>query len=175
MNALAPLTVAAVMTPEVRSWIGRTTELMPLPEPIALSDVRRYVEATGDRNPLWLDDEAAWAAGYRARVVPPMMVIDLSWRLKSSDAGRLWHKVPLPPAYIDTRNADTEIEWLNSVHIGDHLALRHRITDIVAKEGRRGLGVYISRETEYRVLGGDLAALVRQTVVRFPSARVEKD
>ena len=66
------LSVATVLTPEVRSWIGRATELMPLPEPIALSDIRRYVEATGDRNPLWLDDEAARAAGYRARVVPPM-------------------------------------------------------------------------------------------------------
>jgi acyl dehydratase len=165
--------IDAVITPEVRSWIGRTTELMPLPEPVGESDVRRFVEATGDRNPLWLNDKAARAAGYKSRVVPPMMVIDLSWRLKNSDEGRLWHKIPLPPEYIDTRNADTEIEWLTSVHIGDHLALRHRILDITAKPGKRGLGVYIARETEYRILNGPIAALVHQTVVRFPSAPME--
>lgn len=164
----------SVITSEVLSWIGRTTALLPLPEPISASDVRRFIEATGDRNPLWLDDDAARAAGYKSRVVPPMMIIDLSWRLKDSVAGRMWHQIPLPPAYIDTRNADTEIEWLNTVYIGDHLALRHRIVDIVAKQGRRGLGVHISRETEYRVVNGDLAALVRQTVIRFPSQRLER-
>ena len=42
-----------------------------------------------------------------------MMVIDLGWRIKSSDEGRLWHRIPLPPQYIDTRNADNEIEWLS--------------------------------------------------------------
>jgi len=166
--------IDAVITPEVRAWIGRTTELLPLPEAVSASDIRRYVEATGDRNPLWLDDAAAQAAGYRSRLLPPMMVIDLSWRVKNNDNGRLWQDIPLPPAYIDTRNASTEIEWLESVHIGDHLALRHRINDIVAKQGRRGLGVYISKQTEYRVLGRGVAAIVRQTVVRFPSERVEK-
>jgi acyl dehydratase len=166
--------IDAVITPEVRAWIGRTTDLLPLPEAVSASDIRRYVEATGDRNPLWLDDAAARAAGYRSRVVPPMMVIDLSWRVKNNDTGRLWQDIPLPPVYIDTRNASTEIEWLDSVHIGDHLALRHRIDDIVAKQGRRGLGVYISKQTEYRVLGAAVVAIVRQTVVRFPSERMEK-
>jgi acyl dehydratase len=166
--------IDAVITPEVRSWIGRCSDLLLLPEPVGASDVRRYVDATGDRNPLWLDDAAARAAGYRSRLVPPMMVIDLSWRVKNSDNGRLWQDIPLPPAYIDTRNANAEIEWLASVHIGDHLALRHRIDDIVAKPGRRGLGVYIAKQTEYSVLGGTTVAVVRQTVVRFPSQRLER-
>jgi acyl dehydratase len=163
----------AVITDEVRSWIGRTTELMPLPEEISASDVRRYVEATEDRNPLWLDDEVARAAGYRARVVPPMLVIDLIWRLKHSELGRLWDKIPLPPNYVDTRNADTEIEWIEPVHIGDRLSIRHRIVDIVARQGRRGLGVYITRETEYLRHDSLLLARVHQTVVRLPKAKAE--
>jgi acyl dehydratase len=162
-----------VITDEVRSWIGRTTEAMELPEDISASDVRRYVDATGDRNPLWLDDEAARAAGYQARIVPPMMVVDLGWRLKASEEGRLWHHVPLPPEYIDTRNADNEIEWLGEVYVGERLSIRHRITDIVARQGRRGLGVYITRETEFRAQDRRLVARVRQTIVRFPKARVE--
>lgn len=162
------LTEADVITQDVRSWIGRASEVMPLPEAIEAVDVRRYVEATGDRNPLWLDDAAARAAGYRARVVPPMMVVGLSWRL--ADAGRLQHQVPLPPVYSDTRNAELEIEWLETVYVGDRLALCHRITDIVAKRGKRGLGVYITRETDYLAADGRPVARTRQTTVRFPRA-----
>jgi 3-oxo-4,17-pregnadiene-20-carboxyl-CoA hydratase alpha subunit len=164
--------VDAVITDEVRTWIGRTTELMSLPEEVAASDVRRYVEATGDRNPLWLEDEVARSAGYRGRVVPPMLVIDLVWRLKSTDAGRMTDRVPLPPNYIDTRNVETDMEWLEPVYIGDRISIRHRIRDIVARSGRRGVGVYMTRETEYVRADGRLVARMSQTVARFPKATV---
>jgi acyl dehydratase len=164
--------VDTVITDETRAWIGRSSELMPLPEEVAASDVRRYVEATGDHNPLWLDDEAARSAGYRGRVVPPMLVIDLVWRLKDTDAGRMTDRVPLPASYIDTRNVETEMEWLEPVYIGDRISVRHRIRDIVARRGRRGLGVYISRETEYVRADGRLLARMLQTVARFPKATV---
>jgi acyl dehydratase len=167
MSETRELTEADVITDAVRAWIGYTSEPQPLPEEIAAVDVRRYVEATGDRNPLWLDDEAARAAGYRARILPPMMVVGLSWRL--GDGSRAQHQIPLPEIYSDRRNAGLEIEWLGPVYVGDRLVLQHRITDIVARSGRRGLGVYITRETEYRRAGDDTpVARVRQTTVRLP-------
>lgn len=55
-----------IITDELRSRIGRTTPLLSL-ELMSPSDVRRYVDATGDANPLWLDDEFAWSQGYRGR------------------------------------------------------------------------------------------------------------
>ena len=58
------------------------------------------------------------------------------------------------------------------VYVGDTLVLTHRITDIVARAGRRGLGVYITRQTEYRTGDGRVVALLRQTVVRFPKTAV---
>ena len=165
--------IDAVLTPEVRSWVGQTSEPIPLPEPVSASDLRRYINATADRNPLWLDDEFAKAAGYRARVLPPMMIIELSWRLQEAEGGRLWHhNIPLPPNYIDTRNAENEIEWLGEVYIGERLVLTHRVADIVARPGRRGLGVYITRETEFRTDDGRIVARLRQTVVRFPKTAV---
>lgn len=165
--------IDAVLTPEVRSWVGQMSEPIALPEPVSASDLRRYINATGDRNPLWLDDEFAKMVGYKARILPPMMVIDLSWRLQEGEDGRLWHhNIPLPPNYIDTRNAENEIEWLSEVYVGETLVLTHRVTDIVARGGRRGLGVYITRETEFRTVDGRIVARLRQTVVRFPKAAV---
>jgi 3-oxo-4,17-pregnadiene-20-carboxyl-CoA hydratase alpha subunit len=166
--------IDAVINEEVRSWIGRATELMPLPEEIAAADIRRYVDATADRNPLWLDDEAAHSAGYRGRLVPPMLVIDLVWRLKNTDAGRMTDRVPLPANYLDTRNVETDMEWLEPVHVGDRISIRHRIRDIVGRPGRRGLGVYITRETEYLRADGRVVARVLQTVARFPKATMER-
>lgn len=163
----------AVLNDEVLAWIGRATDLMPLPEEISASDVRRYIEATGDRNPLWLDDEAARSAGYRDRVVPPVLLIELLWRLKKTDAGRMTDRVPLPENYIDTRNVDGEIEWLEPAYVGDRISIRHRIKDIVGRNGRRGFGVYITRETEYVRGDGRILARMKQTVVRFPKAVAE--
>jgi acyl dehydratase len=171
-HAVQTTDVDAVITDETRTWIGRSSELMPLPEEVAASDVRRYVEATGDHNPLWLDDEAARSAGYRGRVVPPMLVIDLVWRLKNTDAGRMTDRVPLPGNYVDTRNVETDMEWLEPVYIGDRISIRHLIRDIVARPGRRGVGVYITRETEYVRADGRPAARMLQTVARFPKATV---
>ena len=59
----------SIITPELRDWIGRKTPLREL-EIISAADVRRYVDATGDANPLWLDDDFARAAGYRGRLLP---------------------------------------------------------------------------------------------------------
>lgn len=169
-----PAELDVVITPEVRSWIGRASEPMALPEPVSASDLRRYINATGDRNPLWLDDDFAKAAGYRARILPPMMVVDLSWRLQEAEGGMLWHHhIPLPPSYIDARNAENDMEWLGEVYVGETLVLTHRVTDIVARAGRRGLGVYITRETEFRTGDGRAVARLRQTVVRFPRTPVD--
>ncbi len=46
----------SLITEELRGWIGRATSLRLL-ELLTFSDIRRYVDATGDANPLWLDDD----------------------------------------------------------------------------------------------------------------------
>ena len=51
----------SIITPELRSWIGRKTPIWPL-EVMTAGDVRRYVDATGDANPLWLSDDFARGA-----------------------------------------------------------------------------------------------------------------
>ena len=171
--AAATAETDAVLTGEVRSWIGRETDLLPLPDEISSSDVRRYLEATGDQNPLWRNDDAARAAGYRARVVPPMLLIELVWRLKNTDEGRMTDKVPLPPAYTDTRNVDNEIEWLEPAYVGDRISIRHRIP-------RHRLPVRPARAWRLYHAGnricavrGRLLARAMQTVARFPKAAVE--
>ena len=63
----------SLITEKLRGWIGRTTSLRPL-EILTVADIRRYVEVTGDANPLGLDDEFARSMGYHGRPLPPLLV-----------------------------------------------------------------------------------------------------
>lgn len=162
----------SIITDDLRSWIGRTAGPFSLPEQVSASDVRRYLDATGDANPLWLDDEVARGAGYRGRIVPPMLVIELYRRVSGATGagdGNLWEGLPLPESYTDTRNAGAEIEWLQPVYLGDRLTVWHRITDIVARQGRAGLGVYLTRESEFRREDGEVVVRLRATTVKLPA------
>ena len=165
--------IEAMLTDEVKSWIGRTTELLTIPEEVSASDLRRYLDATGDTNPLWTSDEAARAAGYRARILPPMMVLDLGWRLYNTESGRIWVKIPLPSTFSEVRNGGMEVEWFAPMYLGDRLSVRHRIKDIAVKRGRRGIAAYINRETDHLNQHGTLLARVDATAVRLPRARLE--
>lgn len=165
-----------LITEEMRAWVGRATLPLPLPEPVSASDIRRYVDATGDQNPLWLDDQFARSAGYRGRMVPPMLVLELSRRARpdQSEAPDPWAKIPMPPGYTDTRNAGTEVEWLRPVYVDDRLSIQGTMLDIVARQGRSGLGIYVTREERIYNVGGEIVLRRRQTLVKLPARKHEK-
>ena len=163
--------VNLLISDELKTWCGRTIGPIPLPEPISASDLRRYINATGDRNPLWEDDEIARSAGYRSRVVPPAMIAELYRRSegsKGTHSDNLWEAVPLPKDYTESRNAQAEFEWFEPVYIGDRLNVTHRIIDIVARRTRSGVGIFVTREMIFRQEKGNLVLLVRQTSVKLP-------
>ena len=163
---------STIITDEMRSCIGRTTEPVSLPEEISASDIRRYVDATGDANPLWTDEAFARAHGYRGRVVPPVMVLQLYRRMAGWSESHL-QNIPLPPEYTDSRNAGKEIEWLAPVYLGDTLTVQNRISGIVAKQGRTALGIYVTRESTFRNGAGDVVVRLYGTTVKLPKAKLE--
>src|SRR3972149_6463708 len=114
----------AIITEELRGWIGRKNSLLPL-EVITAADIRRYVDATGDANPLWSDDEFARSAGYKGRILPPTLVGWVPFSLKElsdgSETGDLRRQLPLPRDYTNVRNAGSEIEWLQPAYLGEKL------------------------------------------------------
>ena len=164
---------SAIITPELRVWIGRQSPARPL-EVLSASDVRRYIDATGDVNRLWLDDEFARAAGYRARLLPPTLVgwVPFSFRESTERANAdpmdLRRQLPLPPGYTNVRNAGSETEWIAPVYLGEQLFTRSCIVEVVAREGRAGSGIYITQEEQ--VLNADEQIVLRRrhTLAVFP-------
>lgn len=164
---------------QLRKWIGRSTPVKQL-ELITASTVRRYVDATGDNNQLWLDDAFARAAGYRGRILPPLLVGWLPFSIKRSDdamgfdAADLRRHLPLPAAYTNIRNArnvGVEFEWLRAVYLGEELFTQSTITDIAVREGKRGQGIYVTQEN--RITDEHQAVVLRrlQTIVLLPEAK----
>jgi acyl dehydratase len=159
-----------LISDELKTWCGRIIGPIPLPEPISVSDLRRYINATDDRNPLWLDDDFARSAGYRSRVVPPAMIAELYRRSEGSTgthSDNLWEAMPLPKDYTESRNAQAEFEWFEPVYVGDRLTITHKMTDIVARKIRSGVGIFVTREMAFRREQGNLLLLVRQTSVKL--------
>jgi acyl dehydratase len=163
----------AIITPELRQWIGRKTPLRQL-EIISAADVRRYVDATGDANPLWLDDDFARAAGYRSRLLPPTLVGWVPFSFKegteraNSDPGDLRRQLPLPREYTNVRNAGSETEWIEPAYLGDQLATQSAIVDITARQGKAGLGIYIGQEEQVLNSRQQIVLLRRHTLAVFP-------
>ena len=163
---------STIITDEMRSYIGSTTEPVTLPEQISASDIRRYVEATGDANPLWTHEAFAQAHGYRTRVVPPVMVLQLYRRMPGWSESHL-QNIPLPPGYTDSRNAGKEVEWVQPVYLGDTLTVQNRISGIVAKQGRTALAIYVTRESTFRNGSGDVVVRLYGTTAKLPRAKVK--
>ena len=164
--------VDAVLTDEVRAWIGRSSDTREFPEPISASDVRRYLDATDDRNPLWHDDEYARAAGYRGRLVPPLFVAALTRRIPVSHSAEdqvFWeHQVPVLSGYTNTRNAGTELEFLAPIYVGDRITVQTHIVDITARRGRTGLGIFVTRTLEFRNQHGEPVIRRHQALGKYP-------
>lgn len=166
-----------IVTQELRAWIGRKTPLRNL-EVIHASDVRRYVDATGDANPLWLDDDYARDAGYHGRILPPTLVGWVPFSFKegteraNTDPTDLRRQLPLPAGYTNVRNAGSETEWLQAAYLGEPLSTQSTITDIVARQGKAGLGIYITQEEQVLNSRQEIVLCRRHTLAVFPEQKL---
>jgi hypothetical protein len=66
----------------------------------------------------------------------------------SADTTDMRRQLPLPDGYTNVRNAGSETEWLQPAYIGEQLSVQSHIVDIVTRQGRAGLGIYITQEEQ---------------------------
>jgi acyl dehydratase len=157
------LDVDGLITAEMRACIGRTSPVVSLPEAISASDVRRYVQAVGDDNPLWSDDE------YH------LLVIELRWRIGDRSSENLlesdWSGLVYPEGFTNFRNAGQEIEWFAPVYVGDMLTFQSRLVDVFVRSGRAGPIIFTKTEGDIRNQDGVLVARTTETGARMRAAR----
>ena len=170
----------SLITEELRAWIGKTTPVKAL-EMITASTVRRYVDATRETiiHYGWMMNspapQATTGGFYR--------LLSVGWLPFSIrrgddsmgfDAADLRRHLPLPKEYTNIRNArnvQVELEWLRAVYLGEALSTQSGITDMVAREGKRGWGIYVTQENRILDERNEVVLRRRQTVVLLPESK----
>jgi acyl dehydratase len=89
----------------------------------------------------------------------------------SADTTDMRRQLPLPDGYTNVRNAGSETEWLQPTYIGEQLSAQSHIVDIVARQGRAGLGIYITQEEQILNSRQQIVMRRRHTVAVFPEKK----
>ncbi|HTP25552.1 MAG TPA: MaoC family dehydratase N-terminal domain-containing protein [Anaeromyxobacteraceae bacterium] len=111
-----------------KSLIGRESE--PVVHEIEKGAIRRFVEALGDPNPIYVDEEAARLAGYPALVAPPTFpaVLTLHERFR--------HSLDLGTRSL--LHGEQLFEYGRPILAGDRVTVRTRVADVQEKAGVSG-------------------------------------
>ncbi|UMG94704.1 MaoC family dehydratase N-terminal domain-containing protein [Nocardioides sp. TF02-7] len=150
----------SLLTDEIRSLVG-TTRVYTAPEPFGRVAGRYFAIATGDRNPLYTDDEAARAAGLPGVTVPPTLVCETNQyadlpRDAEGYAGHTW-RLDIP----GTRQVrgGNRYTFHRRIRPDDVVTATWEITRVEEKQSRSGADMLVvhSKATYTAADGGPLA------------------
>ena len=149
-----------VKTPQVMAMIGKESSPEIGPDEVCRSEVRRFVQATLDDNPLWYDEGyarntkfgvgcapvpyALRAVGFYKRPLgapDPVSGKGVDEDVRGDLASENEIRVPWPEGMAEFHAGD-EVEYFQMPRLGDIITAKSRIVDIIEKTGRSGkLGI----------------------------------
>ena len=140
-----------------KKWIGYTG-------PEVRFDIERgrlkfFAQAIGENNPIYIDQAAAQAAGYRALPVPPTFL--LAADLDSNELFSTLAKMGVPLGRI--LHGEQGYTYHKPVCAGDSVTVRATISDIYDK--KNGALEFIVRDSTVTDASGELAAEFRSVIV----------
>ena len=135
--------------------------------------IKRYAEAVGNMNPLYIDEEYARNSRYGAIIAPPGF---LGWPAKVG--GPFIDKLMMDlveamygAGFPNLLDAGIDLEFLVPVRDGDILVSLPRVTDLMVRESKEGRKmVFGAIETTYHNQNGQLVIKARQNLVCLPAA-----
>jgi acyl dehydratase len=127
--------------------------------------VKLFCKAIGEEDPVYVDESAAKAAGYRALPVPPTFLQAITnddpekgglLKLLNVDIGLILH-------------GEQHYDYLAPVFVGDRITCQQKVVDMYDKKG--GALWFVVSETSMKDQAGKLVAKATGiTVVRNPDA-----
>jgi uncharacterized OB-fold protein/acyl dehydratase len=152
----------------------------PVNEPM----ITHWVEAMGDHNPVYVDAEAAAAAGFAGIIAPPTMLQAWTMRgLRASlvsdaarDAGAATADAPSDQVMVLLEEAgftsvvatNCDQHYERPLVVGDLLEVSS-VIDSISGEKQTGLGIghFITNRLEYRDQTGELVATMQFRILKF--------
>jgi acyl dehydratase len=138
-----------------KTLIGRESE--PVVHDVERGAIRRFAEAVGDPNPIYVDDEAARQAGYPAVVAPPTFPFVLTVN------ERFRHSLDLGTRSL--LHGEQQFDYVRPLVAGDRITVRSRVADVQERAGGSGPMDILVLEDEGRDAQGALVFRARATLV----------
>jgi acyl dehydratase len=126
--------------------------------------VLQFAEAIGEDDPVFLDPEAAKAAGFPDQVAPPTFPTVM----QIMTSGQVVLDEDLGVNYAMVVHGEQEYEWRRPIVVGDVLKATPRIADIYA----RGPNEFLVIEAEITDSRGDVVCVARSTLLSRGTAEV---
>lgn len=146
-----------------KKLIGHTFK--PFTTTVEAGRIRLFCKAIGEEDPIYQDEAAAKAAGYRAIPVPPTALQTIT--NDDPDKGGLLRLLGVDIGLI--LHGEQHYEYLAPVHVGDRITCQSKVVDIYDKKG--GALWFVVSETELKDQSGKPVAKAKGiTVVRNPDA-----
>lgn len=140
-----------------RKWIGH--ELVASRLPIEETRLRFFAKATSETNSIYLDVEAARAAGHPHLPAPPTFLF--AAELDSGALESMLELLGVPLSKV--LHGEQSYVYHRPVHVGDTVTVQSRIEDIYDKKaGALEFIVKTSRATDQ---DGELVAQMRSTLI----------
>jgi uncharacterized protein len=164
----------------LREFVGQeATPVRIAQEPVNRPMIRHFVEAMGDENPVYLDEDAARATGRDGIVAPPPMLS--TWLMVGYKAHM--HALEQGPAdspmarllgllgeagFTGVVATNDEHEYLRELRLGDELSMTTVIDDVSArKQTGLGAGHFITTVRTYTDQRGEVVARQTFRIMRF--------
>ncbi len=140
-----------------RNWIGKS--FPKLTADVEKGQLRFFAKSIGEQNPIYTDEEAAKAAGYRSLPAPPTFTFTLS--LATPDPFAKYVSMGIDPNRI--LHAGQKFAYFAPICAGDTVTLETTVTDIFEKKG--GALEFIEEETVVTNQDGEVVARFFNTLV----------
>ena len=159
----------SVITDEMRAAVGVDGPAVTLE--VEKTNCRMFARAVGHTDPIFYDESAAKARGFRGIVAPPGFMGTPVFRPGSTggapgEMGGRGFSLP----YKRVLNGGTDYEYFpetDAICAGDTITARSRISGFEETEGSLGPMLITTRETTYTNQDGKLVARMRGTVIQY--------
>jgi acyl dehydratase len=143
-----------------RSRIGR--RFPSVQARVEAREISAFARAIGDLNPIYFDESAAIAKGYRSIPAPPTFAFCLKMKQQTKSPDQLmWKVLGTDGAGITLLHAEQSFAYEATICAGDALTFEEHIADIYEKKG--GALVFVVLETRVSNQAGERVACFRHT------------
>ncbi|MEZ0340679.1 bifunctional MaoC family dehydratase N-terminal/OB-fold nucleic acid binding domain-containing protein [Mycobacterium sp. pV006] len=142
-------------------------------DPVNRPMIHHWVDAIGDKNPIYVDEDAAKAAGHPGIVAPPAMI--QVWTMGGLGQGRS-EDDPLSKimalfddaGYVGVVATNCEQTYHRYLQPGEELTIHAEITDVVGpKQTALGEGFFINQLITWTVADGETVAEMNWRIMKF--------